>query len=104
LAQARECLRKREFSAVELADAHLAAMERARAPQCFRAGNAGHRSLDGRKGRCAVCAPATRDRSKHSAWIKDLFATRGVRTTACSRILDDFTPTYESTVSGAALA
>src|SRR4030095_2652713 len=31
--------------------------------------------------------------------IKDLFATRDVRTTACSRILDNFLPTYESTVS-----
>ncbi len=29
---------------------------------------------------------------------KDLFCTAGVRTTACSKILDDFTPTYESTV------
>lgn len=32
--------------------------------------------------------------------MKDLFCTKGVRTTACSRILDQFTPTYESTVSG----
>src|SRR4029079_12887042 len=31
--------------------------------------------------------------------IKDLFATKGVRTTACSRILDEFIPTYESTVT-----
>ena len=31
--------------------------------------------------------------------IKDLFATKGVRTTACSHILDGFTPTYESTVT-----
>jgi aspartyl-tRNA(Asn)/glutamyl-tRNA(Gln) amidotransferase subunit A len=31
--------------------------------------------------------------------IKDLFCTEGVRTTACSHILKDFTPTYESTVS-----
>ncbi len=29
---------------------------------------------------------------------KDLFCTNGVRTTACSKILDDFKPTYESTV------
>ena len=29
---------------------------------------------------------------------KDLFCTNGIRTTACSRILDDFKPTYESTV------
>src|SRR5205085_4566415 len=31
--------------------------------------------------------------------IKDLFATKGVRTTACSRILGDFVPPYESTVT-----
>ncbi|HAL85117.1 MAG TPA: Asp-tRNA(Asn)/Glu-tRNA(Gln) amidotransferase GatCAB subunit A, partial [Rhodobiaceae bacterium] len=31
--------------------------------------------------------------------VKDLFCTRGVRTTACSNILGDFTPTYESKVT-----
>ena len=31
--------------------------------------------------------------------IKDLFATKGVRTTACSHVLDGFTPTYELTVT-----
>ena len=31
--------------------------------------------------------------------IKDLYCTQGVRTTAGSRILEDFTPTYESTVT-----
>ena len=31
--------------------------------------------------------------------IKDLFCTKGVLTTACSHILDGFTPTYESTVT-----
>ena len=31
--------------------------------------------------------------------IKDLFCTEGVRTTACSRILGEFTPPYESTVT-----
>src|SRR6059058_4122871 len=31
--------------------------------------------------------------------VKDMFATAGVRTTACSHILDTFVPTYESTVS-----
>ena len=36
--------------------------------------------------------------------IKDLFATKGVRTTACSKILDNFVPTYESTDHLAALA
>src|SRR5262249_58861576 len=31
--------------------------------------------------------------------VKDLFCTKGVRTTACSCILGDFTPSYESTVT-----
>lgn len=31
--------------------------------------------------------------------IKDLYCTKDVRTTACSNILDEFTPTYESTVT-----
>src|SRR6202000_3086457 len=31
--------------------------------------------------------------------VKDLFATRDVRTTACSRILENFVPTYESTIT-----
>lgn len=31
--------------------------------------------------------------------IKDLFCTKGVRTTACSHILDNFIPQYESTVT-----
>ena len=31
--------------------------------------------------------------------VKDLFCTEGVRTTACSRILDGFVPPYESTVT-----
>lgn len=31
--------------------------------------------------------------------IKDLFCTKGVRTTACSKILNNFVPEYESTVT-----
>jgi aspartyl-tRNA(Asn)/glutamyl-tRNA(Gln) amidotransferase subunit A len=31
--------------------------------------------------------------------IKDLYCTKGIRTTACSRILENFVPPYESTVS-----
>src|SRR5438445_3015572 len=31
--------------------------------------------------------------------VKDMFCTQGVRTTAGSRILENFVPTYESTVT-----
>ena len=31
--------------------------------------------------------------------IKDIFCTKGTRTTACSKVLENFVPTYESTVT-----
>src|SRR5882724_5605263 len=99
LAEAREYLRKREFSAVELADAHLAAMERARALNAFVLETPDiARSMAG-EADARLRAGQARPLEGIPIGIKDLFATRGVRTTACSRILDGFTPTYESTVT-----
>ena len=99
LAQARECLRKREFSAVELADAHLAAMERARPLNAFVLETPDIARSMAEKADARLRAGDARPLEGIPLGIKDLFATRGVRTTACSRILDDFTPTYESTVT-----
>src|SRR5882724_8517743 len=99
LAEAREYLRKREFSAVELADAHLAAMERARALNAFVLETPDIARSMAEKADARLRAGDARPLEGIPLGIKDLFATRGVRTTACSRILDDFTPTYESTVS-----
>src|SRR5712671_1311509 len=99
LAQARECLRKREFSAVELADAHLAAMERARALNAFVLETPDIARSMAEKADARLRAGDARPLEGIPLGIKDLFATRGVRTTACSRILDDFMPTYESTVT-----
>jgi len=99
LAQARECLRKREFSAVELADAHLTAMERARALNAFVLETPDIARSMAEKADARLRAGDARPLEGIPLGIKDLFATRGVRTTACSRILDDFMPTYESTVT-----
>src|SRR2546423_1902606 len=94
LAQARDRLRKRKFSAAELAEAHLAAIEQARglnsfvleAPEVARnMAKAADRRLQ---------AGDARPLEGIALGIKDLFATRDVRTTACSRILDGFEPTY----------
>jgi len=99
LAQARECLRKREFSAAELAQAHIAAIVRARALNAYvletpdlarNMANASDRRLQTGDARPLEGIPVG---------VKDLFATRDVRTTACSRILNGFEPTYESTVT-----
>ena len=99
LAQAREALRKKEFSATELAEAHLAAVEQARSlnayvmetPERARAmARASDQRLANGQGGSLEGLPLA---------IKDLFCTEGVRTTACSHILDNFVPTYESTVT-----
>jgi aspartyl-tRNA(Asn)/glutamyl-tRNA(Gln) amidotransferase subunit A len=99
LAQARDGLAKKDFSAVELADAHLLAMEKARALNAY--------VLETPERATAMAKAADARIAKGDAGplegipiaVKDLFATEGVRTTACSPILKDFVPTYESSVS-----
>src|SRR5690242_6997017 len=99
LAQAREALRKKEFSATELADAHLGAVEQARALNAF---------VMETPDRARVMARASDERLAKGQGgpleglplaVKDLFCTDGIRTTACSHILDNFVPAYESTVT-----
>ena len=100
LASARDALKARKISAVELTNAHLDAIER----------------LDGRLNsfitrtpdQARVAAKAADDvlaKGEGGALtgiplgIKDLFCTNGVRTTAASKILGNFVPPYESTVT-----
>ncbi|HSR55628.1 MAG TPA: amidase family protein, partial [Alphaproteobacteria bacterium] len=99
IAEARDGLKAGNFTSSELVEAHLAAMEAARGlnayvtetPERARAAaeEADKRLADG-SGRALEGVPLA---------IKDLFCTDGVMTTAASRILDGFTPPYESTVT-----
>jgi aspartyl-tRNA(Asn)/glutamyl-tRNA(Gln) amidotransferase subunit A len=99
IAQARDGLKSREFSALELADAYLAEMERARVLNAYIIETAD---------KARVMAKASDERLAMGEGgplegvplaIKDLFATRGIHTQAASHILDGFKPTYESTVT-----
>jgi len=99
LAEARDALKARKISAVELADAHIQAMEAARALNAYvletpdkarDMARASDERLAKGQGGALEGIPLG---------IKDMFATEGVRTTACSKILDNFTPAYESTVT-----
>jgi aspartyl-tRNA(Asn)/glutamyl-tRNA(Gln) amidotransferase subunit A len=99
IATAREGMRKKEFSALELTDAYLANMERARVLNAY----------------IVETPDKARDMAKASdvkfakgeggalegipLGIKDLFATKGIHTQACSHILDGFKPQYESTIT-----
>ncbi len=100
LVQARDGLRRREFSAVELTDAHLAAVDalnpRLNALITVMADTAreGAAAAD-----TALAAGDTRPLLGLPLAIKDLFCTAGTRTTAGSRILSPFVPPYESAVT-----
>ncbi len=99
LAEARDLLRKREFSAIELTEAHLAAIKQAATLNAFvletpeiardMAARADERIAKGEGGPLEGIPLG----------VKDMFATRDVRTTACSKILSNFVPVYESTVT-----
>jgi aspartyl-tRNA(Asn)/glutamyl-tRNA(Gln) amidotransferase subunit A len=99
LAQARDGLAKKSFTSVELTDAHIAAVEAARVLNAFVL-----ETPDQARG-MAQAADARIARGEGGPLggiplaIKDLFATKGVRTTACSKILGNFVPPYESTVT-----
>lgn len=99
IAAALKGLEKGEFTSVELTQAHINAVEKARALNAFivetpelatqQAKASDERRKSGKAGLLEGIPIA----------MKDLFCTKGVQTTASSNILKGFVPTYESTVS-----
>jgi aspartyl-tRNA(Asn)/glutamyl-tRNA(Gln) amidotransferase subunit A len=99
LADARDRLRRREFSAAELADAHLAAMEQARALNAYVLETPDRSRAMAQAADARLKAGDARPLEGLALGVKDMFATKDVRTTAGSHILDGFQPTYESAVT-----
>ncbi|MCQ0986637.1 Asp-tRNA(Asn)/Glu-tRNA(Gln) amidotransferase subunit GatA [Jiella marina] len=100
IAEARDKLASKETSAVELTDAYLSAIDAAN-PML-------NAYVAVTPDKAKAMAKASDDRiAKGEAGaldgiplgIKDLYATEGVHTQACSHILDGFEPRYESTVT-----
>jgi aspartyl-tRNA(Asn)/glutamyl-tRNA(Gln) amidotransferase subunit A len=99
IAQIRDGLRAKQFSAVELTRAYLAAMEKARGLNAY--------IVETPEKALAMAAESDKRIAAGKAGalegvplgIKDLFATEGVHTQAASHVLDAFKPTYESTVT-----
>lgn len=99
IAEAGEGLRDKRFSAVELTKAYIAAMEVARPLNAY--------VMETPEKALAMAAESDRQLAAGNArplegiplGIKDLFCTDGVRTTACSTILGNFVPPYESSVT-----
>jgi aspartyl-tRNA(Asn)/glutamyl-tRNA(Gln) amidotransferase subunit A len=98
IVEAINALKAKSFSAVELITAHL---EKAKASKL----NAFTEITE----EIALTAAAQADKKLANGTagliegipigVKDLFCTKGVKTTACSKILSNFVPRYESTVT-----
>jgi aspartyl-tRNA(Asn)/glutamyl-tRNA(Gln) amidotransferase subunit A len=99
ISTAREGLRKKQFSAVELTDAYITNMEKARVLNAYIA-ETPDKARDMAKASDAKLAKGEGGALEGiPLGIKDLFATKGVHTQACSHILDGFKPEYESTIT-----
>ena len=99
LAQARDALRRRELSALELTEAHLSAIERARALNAFVLETPDRAREMARAADARLAKGAGGPLEGMPLGVKDLFCAKGLCTTACSKILEDFVPIYESTVT-----
>ena len=99
LAQARDGLRAKDFTAPELTEAHLSAIDSADALGAFV-----HKTPDLARRQAGFAQTRldlgmSPDLCGIPLGIKDLFCTEGVPSQAASRILDGFRPAYESTVT-----
>src|SRR5215469_10403034 len=92
LAVARDGLAKKTFTSLELTDAHLKAMEDARALNAFVLETPEQARAMARVSDAAIAKGEGGPLAGIPLGIKDLFATKGVRTTACSKILGNFVP------------
>jgi aspartyl-tRNA(Asn)/glutamyl-tRNA(Gln) amidotransferase subunit A len=99
IAEARDALAAKDISARELAQAHVDAVARARSLNAFITETPDHALSRAAQSDARIAAGEARPLEGIPLAIKDLFCTQGVRTTAASRILDNFIPTYESAVS-----
>jgi aspartyl-tRNA(Asn)/glutamyl-tRNA(Gln) amidotransferase subunit A len=99
LAEARDAIRAKKISSRELTAAFVTAIEKARPLNAFitEAGEQALAMADAADKRIASGAMGALEGLPLA--IKDLFCTKGVRTTAASKILGNFVPPYESTVT-----
>jgi aspartyl-tRNA(Asn)/glutamyl-tRNA(Gln) amidotransferase subunit A len=99
LSEARDLLRKKEVTSLELTQSCLTAIEEGAKLNAFVHGTADI-ALD--RARAADARLATGDAPDMCGLpigVKDLFCTKGAPSQAASKILDGFVPEYESTVS-----
>ena len=100
IAEALELLNKKEITSVDLTKAHIAEMEKGRVLNAFIT-ETPELALEQAKASDEKRANGSPLGALEGIPIanKDLYCTKGVKTTAASKILSNFVPPYESTVS-----
>ncbi len=99
IAEAKDGLANKEFSAVELADDYIKACEKGREYNAYITETPDIALKQAAESDKKIADGTARKMEGIPVGVKDLFCTKGVLTTAASHILDGFTPTYESTVT-----
>ena len=99
LAEARRGLLQGDFTAWELTEAYLKAMAATRPLNAYITETPERALADAAASDVRLRTGSARPLEGLPIAVKDLYCSRGIRTTAASRILDGFVPPYESTVS-----
>jgi aspartyl-tRNA(Asn)/glutamyl-tRNA(Gln) amidotransferase subunit A len=99
LAAARDGLKTKKFSSAELTAAHIKAVEAARSLNAYITETPEQAKKQAAESDARIAKGEARPLEGLPVAIKDLFCTEGVKTTAASKILGNFVPQYESTVT-----
>jgi aspartyl-tRNA(Asn)/glutamyl-tRNA(Gln) amidotransferase subunit A len=99
ISAARAKLKSREISALELTEAYISAIEKAKILNAYVAETPDQARAMAKASDAKLAKGEGGALEGIPLGIKDLFATKGVHTQACSHILDGFKPQYESTVT-----
>lgn len=100
IAEARDKLKEKAISAVELTESYLSAIDAANASiNAYVATTHDHARAMAKTSDERIAKGEAGALEGIPLGVKDLFATKGIHTQACSHILDGFKPEYESTVT-----
>ena len=99
LKDAVDGLKSGRFSSEEITRAHIAAVEAARGLNAYVLETPDKAIAMAKAADARIASGDAGPLEGAPIGIKDLYCTHGIRTTAASRILEDFVPPYESTVT-----
>lgn len=99
ISESLEKLKKKEISPVELTEAYIAKMSDNDKYNAYVTKTTEQAIEQAKESEKRYANGTNRPLEGIALGIKDLFCTKDVRTTACSHIIDNFVPPYESTVT-----